>query len=133
MPKLLAGLLVFIFGSQLGNATTLVAFRDSKSVVLAADSKVLPFKSSDQPTTQSKISRCGRYFVAVAGIQHMTAANVRFNLDEIIANSCKLQQTPVEAIDALARPRINHPTSRLRRNLQDSWLTRHAAQRDSQG
>ena len=103
MRKLLAGFLVFLFGAQLVNATTLVAFRNSKSVVLAADSKVIPFKLSAQPTTQSKITRCGKYFVAVSGIEHMLAANVRFNLKEIIANSCKLQQTPVQAMNAIAK------------------------------
>ncbi|HYV12692.1 MAG TPA: hypothetical protein VE980_17455 [Pyrinomonadaceae bacterium] len=103
MRKLLAGLLVFTFGPQLVNATTLVAFRNSKSVVLAADSKILPFKSSAQPATQSKISRCGKYFVAVAGITRMTAANARFNLGEILAGSCKTQQTPVQAMNAIAK------------------------------
>ena len=103
MRKLLASLLVFAFGSQCVNATTLVAFRDSKSVVLAADSKLLPFKSSAQSTTQSKILRCGKYFVAVAGIEHMFAGDVRFSLKEIIANSCKLKQTPRQAMNAIAK------------------------------
>ena len=103
MWRLPAALLALIFASQLVNATTLVAFRNAKSVVLAADSKVLPFKWSAQPTTQSKISRCGKYFVAVAGIEHMTAANVRFSLKDIIADSCKAQQTPVQALNAIAK------------------------------
>jgi hypothetical protein len=61
MRKLLAALLVFTFGSPLVNATTLVAFRDAKSVVLAADSKILPFKSSlNRPLNPS--------FLAVANI-----------------------------------------------------------------
>jgi hypothetical protein len=62
--KLITALVVLTFGTHLVNGTTLVALRDSKSVVLATDSKVIPFKSLGQPSTQSKISRCGKYFVA---------------------------------------------------------------------
>lgn len=103
MRKLLSGLLVLVFASPLVNATTLIAFRDSDSVVLAADSKLLPINSTAQPSSKSKIIRCGKYFVAAAGIDYPTAANIRFDVQQIITSACKPQQTPVQAMNAIRR------------------------------
>ena len=53
-------------------ATTLVAFRNSKSVVLATDSRTLPFNNRSEPFSQVKIKPCGDYYIAVAGVHDMT-------------------------------------------------------------
>jgi hypothetical protein len=117
------------------NATTLVALRNSTSVVLAVDGKGIPTNNRSQPFTTRKIIPCGEYFVAVAGIHDMSpAGSERFDVDAIIKTTCKTGQKPLEAMNAvmaLMEPQYKRLIARLD-IVEHAYLRRVAAAKDKE-
>jgi hypothetical protein len=102
MKNAVASLIALLLIAPAAPATTLVALRSAKSVVLAADSKMTAFYGTSQPAPLAKIIRCGDYFVGAAGVRTLTIKDVRFNVKETITAACKPQQTPQQATQAIA-------------------------------
>lgn len=93
---------VLLILSPFVNATTLVAFRNAHSVVLAADSKYTPLRGNLKPYARPKIYPCGEYFVAVAGVFKFAVVGEHFDLTEILTNACKPKRTPLQMMNAIA-------------------------------